>query len=190
MREPTQNGECPANLISGAVSAVGKDQIRGLAQIESLVLDYPYDARLHFLRGSLLAGLQRYGEAHEAMSRAVKIAPQYAVARFQLGFLELTSGDPAAAEVTWSPLQDLSPDDALRIFVLGLNHLIRDEFGQAIDVLTEGIAKNVENPTISNDMQLIIEKAGEALGAQQSTDEPISSAHLLLQQYASKMTKH
>ena len=82
---------------------------RGLAATDAALADYPADPRLLFLRGSLLAGLQRYDEARAAIAGAVELAPEFAIARFQLGFLQLTSGAAREAETTWAPLRRLRP---------------------------------------------------------------------------------
>ena len=182
--------ECPPDKLSSAIEAARDDDRRGLKEIELLLETFPHDARLHFLRGSLLASQQHYGEARKAMQEAIDIAPDFAVARFQLGFLELTSGDAAAAENTWAPLDQLAPDNPLRLFCIGLRHLIRDEFGATVETLTEGMALNTENPALNGDMQLIIDKARELIRAQGEGEEPTSSAHLLLQQYSAKNTRH
>jgi Flp pilus assembly protein TadD len=182
-------GACPPNLLSELVEAAKADDARGLARVDALLGDYPQDPRLHFMRGSLLAGQGRYDEARDAMVRAVDISPGYAVARFQLGFLELTCGRGVAADATWRPLESLPANDPLRVLARGLSHLIRDEFGEAIALLHQGMALNTSNPALNADMQLIIDKIN-ADGLAPPTNAPISEAHLLLQQYSTKATKH
>jgi hypothetical protein len=189
MTQKAPSDEAPADLLSKLVEAIRADEVAGLSNVETLISEYPHDPRLQFLRGSLLAGLRRYDEAHDAMAKSIEIAPGYAVARFQLGFLDLTSGDAPSAQLTWAPLLNRPEDDALRLFVEGLEHLIRDEFEQCIAVSTRGIACNTENPVISGDMTLIIQKAREHLAAPQPADESVSATHFLLRQYTSP-TKH
>lgn len=181
--------QCPDDILSRAIAAARADELGGLISVTNLVGDYPSDSRLRFLQGSLLAGLQRYDDARVAMAKAVAIAPDYAIARFQLGLLELTSGDAAAAQATWRRLDALPSDDPLRVFKQGLIHLIRDEFQAAVERLKEGIALNTENPLLNQDMQLVIERLGAEASAQ-SDAEPISAAHLLLQRYSDDTTKH
>ena len=196
MDHDLQAPECPPELLSEALEAMRTDDVDGLRRLDALIERYGLDARLHFLRGSLLAGLKRYGEAHAAMARAVEVAPGYALARFQLGFLELTSGDSAAADATWRPLQDIDPDNPLGHLVRGLQHLARDEFEPAIAALSAGMARNADNPALNADMQLIIDELKAKLGGQGDQSgqggeaEPTSSAQLLLQQQAAKPTKH
>lgn len=78
--------------ITELVAALSSGDGEDLVHIDRLLARYPDDPRLHFMRGSVLAGLGRAIEAHEAMARAIDIAPGYALARYQLGFFELTSG--------------------------------------------------------------------------------------------------
>lgn len=134
-----------------------------LVQIDRLIALHPQDPRLHFLRGSVLAGIGRSIEALPALREAVELAPDFAIARFQLGFFQLTSGEAADALSTWGPLALLPNDHYLRAFVAGLTFLIRDEFDEAKKHLLEGIAANQENPPLNRDMQLILDQIA-ALG--------------------------
>jgi len=130
-----------------------------MRDLESMLDEYPRDARLHFLKGSLLAGEQDYAGARVSMRQAVDLAPDYHVARFQLGFLLLTSGEPHAAQEAWGPLHSLPADNYLHIFVQGLCHLIKDDFAETVRLLQDGIVRNKENPAMNRDMQMIIDEA-------------------------------
>lgn len=182
---------CPPECLSAVLETAQADDARGLAAVEELLASYPGDPRLQFLRGSLLAGRRRYPEAREAMAAAVRIAPEYAIARFQLGLLELTSGEPAAALGTWGPLQMLPPDNALHLFAAGLTHMIRDEWAETITKLEKGIASNNEILPLNRDMQMVIDECRRKLeGGDTETDsEPVSAVQQLLQQFG-KGTKH
>jgi tetratricopeptide (TPR) repeat protein len=189
-----QDEACPAAALAEALETLGQDEHGGLTQVELLSARYPRDARLHFLAGSVLAGQQRYADARQRMATAVELAPGYAVARFQLGLLDLSSGDAATAEEVWLPLQERGEEDALRLFAAGLRHLARDQFEEAIDLLRRGIARNEEHPLISRDMQMVIDEAeakrAEAGASLEPEPTPLSATHMLLQQYATKSTKH
>src|SRR5438067_6569596 len=117
-------GELLAASASGA-----KDEIE---RTDRLLDEYPDDGRLHFLRGSLLAGIGRSIEALPSLRRAVELAPDLAIARFQLGFFLLTSGEAGEALEVWGPLALLPNGHYLRYFVGGLTHLIRDEFAETV----------------------------------------------------------
>lgn len=152
--------------------------------IDAALRACPADPRLHFLRGSVLAGSRLYPEARAAMTRAVELAPDYLIARFQLGFLEFTSGDADAAAQTWGPLQALPADHPLRQFAEGLMRLPADDIDGAVTALRQGIEVNEENPALNRDMQLLIE---ELLKTQNPSpdDEPTSETQLLLRQLGS-----
>jgi len=171
--------------MSALVSAVGADMRRGMRDLDSMLHEYPRDARLHFLKGSLLAGEQDYAGARVSMRQAVDLAPDYHVARFQLGFLLLTSGEPHAAQEAWGPLHSLPADSYLHIFVQGLCHLIKDDFTETVKLLQDGIARNKENPAMNRDMQMIIDEVRNKPDSS-ARDTPVSSVDFLLQQAAFK----
>ncbi len=179
---------CPPDNLAQAVEAAKGSATAGIVHIDHLLEAYGGDSRLHFLRGSL------FEEAHAAMVRAIELSPEFTIARFQLGLLELSSGRPAEAEVAWRPLLALPPDYGLRLFVMGLHHLIREEFEETKAFLTRGIAANTDFPPVNRDMQLILDRL-ETLGAPPPTEPPpaanesVSAAHLLLKRYG-KGTKH
>jgi Flp pilus assembly protein TadD len=187
MADRTNPNFCPNNAMSTLVAAIGADETRGMQDLDALLRDYPRDARLHFLKGSLLAGRQDYAAARASMRHAVDLAPDYGIARFQLGFLLLTSGEPVAAQEAWGPLHALAADNYLRLFAVGLGHMIRDEFADAIRLLQDGIAHNRDNPAMNRDMNLLIDEMRKKQGEDAA---PTSSAEFLLQQSALKTTRH
>lgn len=180
---------CDDALLQRVLAEAGKDSALGVLAIDRALADHPRDPRLHFLKGSLLIGLKRFVEAHDALSQAVEIAPDFALARFQLGFFELTSGEAESALATWRPLHSLPAGTWLLTFVHGLEHLIADRFEACIAALQEGIAANTENLPLNHDMELIIEKCRELLAPQQdsqsgSDETEISATSLLLRSSA------
>lgn len=192
MNNQTSSVLCPDDALEQALARINQDDADGLAAIKQLLRDYDHDPRLHFLRGSLLAGAQRYDEALTAMKQALDIAPDYAIARFQFGFLALTCGDAERAETIWRPLAERPEGDSLRFFAEGLSHMIRDEFEAAKTLLERGIAANEENLPLNADMRLIIDELGNRQAAESGREEEglTSSAQSLLRQYAARSTKH
>lgn len=181
---------CPANRLDPLLATLRADEQRAFGELESMLAEFPDDPRLHFLRGSLLAGRQDYAAARAEMRRAVDLAPGFAVARFQLGLLLLTSGEPHAASETWGPLQSLPADHFLRLFVAGLSHLIQDDFGEAIRLIREGIANNRENAAMNRDMQMIVDEMERKQRGGGEGERIVSSVDLLLQQAALKAGRH
>ena len=187
MANPVQRKLCPSDRLEVLMRAVQKNEPQGLADLLS---EYPDDARLHFLKGSLLAGRQDYVAARAAMQHALDLAPDFAIARFQLGLLLLTSGEIHKSLEIWGPLHILAPDNFLRLFVIGLCHLVRDEFDEAIRYLEKGISQNQENLPMNHDMQLVIEEARKKMADQGSGDSAVSSVDQLLKQAALKARLH
>ena len=181
---------CPDDRVRALLDAARIDPDQALPLLSRAGDEFPSDPRLRFLIGSFLAGDGRYTDARSEMREALRIDPSYAIARFQLGLLELTSGDAAAAELTWRPLDDLPPDDALRVFSERMRSLARDDFDGAVGLLERGIALNCEHTALSNDMNMLIQaiRAHRASGA--PTVQETSAAHMLLQQYKPGPTKH
>ena len=181
--------DTPQDMLQPVLAQMQQDGERALASLDELAGLYPDDARLPFLKGSVLAGLERYAEARLAMQKAVRIAPAYALARFQLGLLELSSGEADAARATWGPLLDLPADSVLNLFVRGLEIMLAGDFPAAIALLEDGIARNTDLQPMNRDMGLMIDRMREKLD---ETDGPgiESGTHFLLRQYSLKDTRH
>lgn len=182
-----------------ALSAPGADE---LEPINTLLAQYPEDPRLHFMRGSILAGQSDHIKAHEALSRAVEIAPEYGIARYQLGFFELTSGEADQALATWGPLLRAPKDNYLRVFVEGMVHVIRDEFTDAFAKFEKGIELNQENIPMNGDIELLMRELKAKMDAGTGPAKPdgeddgdgvggaTSATSLLLGQLGGNPTKH
>lgn len=173
---------CGDDQIGALISESELPADERIHQLEGLLTTYPEDARLHLLLGAAFVGDGRLIEGHRSLSRAVALRPDLAIARFQLGLLQLTSGESTAALETFGGL-DLLPDTHyLRHFVDGLRSLVRDQFGQAVEKLRAGIALNQENEPLNRDMQLIIERCESLLGKASAAaeGEAVSETSLLL----------
>lgn len=183
---------CDDQTFASLVEAIQEGADDELSRTDRLLVEYPADPRLHFLRASLLAGVGRPIEALPAFRKAVDLAPDFAIARFQLGFFLLTSGEPAEALSVWGPLAMLPKENYMRMFVAGLTHLIRDEFEETIRNLEQGIAANSENLPLNRDMQLIIDQVRglEAGKAGAAADDSVSATSFLLNQFGAKPTRH
>ncbi|MBT9445311.1 MAG: hypothetical protein IV086_06395 [Hyphomonadaceae bacterium] len=174
------------NEISAAVAEAG---VAALGRVDAALAEFPDDARLLFLRGSLLVELDRNGEAHDALVKAVAAAPDFALARFQLGFFQLTSGEADAALETWGRLDRLPDGHYLRRFVDGLRALIRDDFAGAIAAIEDGMGLNIDNPALNANMAMLADQCRKELSG---TGEPpaTSEAEFLLRQSRGRHNSH
>jgi len=182
---------CPDAEIAELAALVDEDEAAGLAALTQRLVEFPADPRLHFLVGSLRAGAKDYEGARIAMRRAIEIAPGYALARFQLAMLLMTSGEfPAALEVL-HPLIAAAPASYLEWFAAGADHFMRDDFESAASALRQGLALNTENAPLNHDMALLLARieAAEAT-PDQPADAEVSAAQSLLQQAALRSTRH
>ncbi len=182
---------CDDTTLMALVQDMQDGKADGVDRIDALLAQFPEDARLHFMRGSYLVGAGRLIEGHDGMSRAVALAPDFAIARFQLGFFQLTSGEAENALETWGRLDRLPDGHYLREFVDGLRCLIRDDFMGTIVHLRAGIAMNSENPPQNGDMQLIIDQCEAILsGAAADADGAVSETSLILQRFSRPKEVH
>lgn len=140
---------------------------------------------------------REYDLAEGAFISALQLQPGLAIARFQLGLLQLTSGRPAAALSTWAPLGELAEGDPLRHFKTGLELMALDRFDEAKLNLRRGLEANRENPALNRDMQMMIDaiqshqdgNVGTSLPEADRIDAPeeeaSGTAHFLLSRYRS-----
>lgn len=180
---------CPDDRVAELASKAAVDAEEGLLAARVMLRAHRTDPRLFFLVGSLLASLQRYDEATREMTEAVRLAPDFHIARFQLGLLRLSSGTPGLAEEVWRPLLDLPTDDPLRLFAEGLQHMAKDEFEVALNLLDRGIHFNREHPALTSDIQEVIERIKARDRAGMAGEENSSPAQWLLHQSLRQM-KH
>lgn len=140
---------------------------------------------------------REYDLAEGAFISALQLQPGLAIARFQLGLLQLTNGRPAAALSTWAPLRELPESDPLRLFKTGLEQMALDQFDEAKLNLRRGLDANLENPALNRDMQMMIDAiqshqdataaAGQSDGipTDVAEEDTTGTAHFLLSRYRS-----
>jgi tetratricopeptide (TPR) repeat protein len=160
------------------------DSGHAMAYLKEAATRADASAQALFLLGSEYAQVGLFAEAAEHMSRALVVSPDLAIARFQLGMLHLTSGQPELAQAVWAPLatlQDGHPQAAyLKPFHRGMEHLIADRFDEALAALSAGVEANLENPALNGDMRKVIDAIqhlpGSAAAAAPTTFPPVAGA--------------
>ena len=152
----------------------------------------PDDGRMHYLLGATHAQLGMFERAITELQHAVRLAPHIEMAHFQLGLLQLTSGDVDGARGAWAALEGLDAEHPLSLFCSGMLRLAADDFEGCIDCLQRGIERNGEHEALNRDMAKVIEAAERARldladrGRGSATGEPAAASaaqHVLLAGY-------
>lgn len=146
-----------------------------LTLLDQAARAHPLDPRPLLLIAAEFVHAKRLDQAEAAYVIALQRAPTFAIARFQLGLLQLTSARPATAFATWAPLDLLDEKEPLRLFKRGLQAMAQDRFDEARQFLSEGIERNTVNPALSQDMQKILDKIA-TLGTDGKAAAPASAA--------------
>lgn len=139
----------------------------------------------HFLIGSEHAGAGDIEDAEAAFANAVLLAPDFLLARYQLGLLQFSSKRAAVALITWQPLLALPEADALGHFVRGFAALAQDEFQEALGHFRAGLEVNDSNPPLSADILQVVAALEALPRPTESSSEPAAgTAHVLLTGYS------
>jgi Flp pilus assembly protein TadD len=131
------------------------------------------------------AQLGMVDRAEEGFRRTVNLAPDFAMARFQLGQLLMVKGDNAGAAETFAPIAQSTGSDALPAFARALAAVANDDMQEAIRQLQDGLARPQEVPALTGDMQRMLDhllaNAGDAPADEPA--KPAGAASLLLSNY-------
>lgn len=150
-----------AELVALAVEASRRDDTgHALAYLKEAAARADVSAQALFMLGSEYAQLGMLPDAKAAMHRAVEQDSELWIARFQLGMLHLTSGEPDAAKASWAPFDHMAahhPDAHLAAFRQGMLHLMADEFDLAVRALRNGVELNSRNEPLNGDMRRVID---------------------------------
>jgi Flp pilus assembly protein TadD len=182
----------PIPALLQTLSRPGADAAASVRLLEDAVRKHPNDPRiLLLLAGHRMARNDADG-AEAAFTAALHLAPDFHIARFQLGLLQLTGGRPATAIATWAVLDRLPEDSYLRLFRDGLVMLVQDRLEDAERLLRAGIARNRENLPLNRDMEMVIGRfphaatvaaAGAEIPEIEKPAEPTTAAHFLVSAY-------
>jgi len=181
--------EADALLQAGLAASQENDSQRALELFAQASAVYPASGLPHFLAGSEYAALGQIDKAEGALANAVLLAPDFHIARYQLGLLQFSSGRAAAALVSWQPLFALDDTQALGHFVRGFAALAQDDFAAAKGHFDAGLARNTDNAALSADIQKVLQGMSDALAQGQNAtpqapaESSQAAAHILLSNY-------
>lgn len=144
----------------------------------------PYSAIPHFLIASEHAARGDVEAAEVSFATAVVMAPEFTLARYQLGLLQFSSQRPALALVSWQPLLSLPASEAMGHFVRGFAALARDSFSEALNHYREGLACNDINQALAGDIRRVMDTVEQLPAAAALAGEPPpASSHVLIAGY-------
>ena len=135
------------------------DTQKSIGIIKSAIKQSPDDARMWYMLGTLYGDIGIYDKAVLNMEKALQIDPNYAIARFHLGLLQLMSGRRETAEATWQALHTLGQTHYLTLFKTGLLKIVDNDIEQGIALIREGINRNHLVESLNKDMESVIEHA-------------------------------
>lgn len=138
-----------------------EDNGRALAYLKEAGAREDASSQVLFMLGSEYAQIGMVPEAKAVLHKALVAPPELPLARFQLGLLHLSTGEPDQARAVWQPLADLptsSPNAYLRRFAQGLLDASAESWDSARAALLEGMALNTENAALNKDMQGVLDR--------------------------------
>lgn len=142
----------------------------------------PSSGMPHFLIASEQASAGDFAAAELSFASAVLLAPDFALARYQLGLLQFSSQRAPLALLTWQPLFALSDSDALLHFVQGFAALAQDAFTDALAHFRTGLDRQPANPALCSDIAQLMD-AIETIGRRPEVPEPPAGSHVFLAAY-------
>ncbi|MFZ6874486.1 hypothetical protein ACO0LF_20710 [Undibacterium sp. Di27W] len=116
----------------------------------------PQSATTYCLLAAEYITLGQVAESETAYANALVLAPDFHLARFQMGLLQFTSVRVAVALLTWQPLLALPDDHALKLFAMGFAHMAQDDFNVALGYFDRGITCNIDIAPLNTDIQRVI----------------------------------
>lgn len=153
-----------AELLRAALEAMQSERSADAVSLLKLLLErapqHPYG---HYLLAAEHMQLGLTDRAEEGFLRAVALAPDFPIARFQLGQLYLVKGDSASMRATLGPLADLPLNIAIASFAKGLMALGDGDAASAVEALTAGLACDQEIPALAGDMRRLLAEITSAL---------------------------
>ncbi|HTD29705.1 MAG TPA: tetratricopeptide repeat protein [Xanthomonadaceae bacterium] len=175
-------------LLRIALDAVNQDHhADAVSMLKTLLERDPNHVFATYLLAAEHAQIGMMDRAEEGFRRTVQLAPDFPIARFQLGQLFLVKGDTAGARSTLTPLANLPGNLALSNYARGLIAAADENAGEAIRHLQDGLACPQEIPALTSDMRRVIDNL-LALGGTDprpaaAVSPPASAAPLFLSSY-------
>jgi Flp pilus assembly protein TadD len=145
-----------ALMSQGMAASQANDGAQAVEWFQKASAAEPAAGLPQFLLGAELASMGNMDQAEAAFANATRLAPDFPMARYQLGLLQFSSGRAAIALLTWQPLLHLPDSDPLPHFVKGFAALAHDRFDEALRHYEQGLTLNTTNDALSGDIEKVI----------------------------------
>ena len=145
-----------AMMSRGMSASQANDCVHAIEWFQKASAAEPGAGLPQFLLGAEFAALGDMGQAEAAFANATRLAPDFPMARYQLGLLQFSSGRAAMALLTWQPLLGLPDTDPLPHFVSGFSALAHDRFEEALQHYEQGLVLNTTNRALSDDIKKVV----------------------------------
>ena len=173
-------------LLRIALDAVNQDHhADAVSMLKTLLERDPKHVLATYLLAAEHAQLGMMDRAEEGFRKTVQMAPDFPIARFQLGQMCLVKGDAAGAAAILAPLAGLPANLALSHYAKGLIAAAGESASEAILHLQDGLACAQDIPALAGDMRGVIDRL-IALGTDPRpmvASPPPSAAPMFLSNY-------
>ncbi len=174
-------------LLRLALDAINSDRdAESVAMLKILLERDPHHVHGQYLLAAQHAQMGLMDRAESGFRAVVAQAPDFPMARFQLGQLLLTKGSNVEAKRLFAPLAELPAGDALGAFARALSAAADDDAGEMIHQLQEGLACPQPVPALAMDMQRLLGRlnGAEPIASEGATvSAPIAAAPMFLSNY-------
>lgn len=143
----------------------------------ALLESEPTHVHAQYLLAAQLAQMGLFEQAEVGLRAVVAQAPDYDMARFQLGQMLLLKGALPEAQDTFGPL--LPRTDAVGAFARGLCAAGAEDVPTAMREFESGLALPQENQALAHDMSVFLEKLRASVADEQAAFSPAVSSMLL-----------
>lgn len=129
------------------------------------------------------AQLGMMDRAEEGFKKAVKLAPDFLMARFQLGQLYLVKNETSLAIEMFTPITLLPDGHTLAAYAKGLIAAANDDIAQAIAHLAAGLECEQDIPALAEDMLSMLNNLNSLTADANSLVQQNSAAPMYLSNY-------
>lgn len=180
----TSDSEFDRLLAEGAAASRRDDQEAALALFAQAAEADPGSPLPPFLIASEQASAGQFAEAELSFAASLLLAPDFALARYQLGLLQFSSKRAPVALLTWQPLFALSEQESLLHFVRGFAALAQDAFDESLVHFRRGLECTPANPALCADIVQVIDAVQRLQSPPPADPEETPGTHVLLSAYS------